>query len=64
MIKLSDKSRSVIKNMLVKQHAENRQLLWWALWGMISASQHKDWLIISRYQDRYASPKINDGEEL
>ena len=62
MIKLSSKPRKAIKNMILKKDVDNRQLLWWMLWGMMTVSEHKDWLIISRYQDRYAHHKFTDGE--
>ena len=61
MIKLSDKPRSAIKHMLVKQHMGNRQLLWWTLWGMMTISNHKDWMVISRYQDRYAVNRVGSN---
>ena len=54
MIKLSDKPRNAIKNMVVKK-GDNHQLVWWLLWGMMLVSTHKDWMVISRYQDRYAN---------
>ena len=64
MIKLSSKPRKAIKNMILKKDVDNRQLLWWMLWGMMTVSEHKDWLIISRYQDRYARLRIKDDGEI
>ena len=58
MIKLSDKPRIAIKNMIVKESASNRFKLWWMLWGMMTVSTHKDWMIISRYQDRYTRSRF------
>ena len=55
MIKLSDKARSVIKEMAVKESASNRQILWWMLWGMMLVSPHKDRMILMQYQYRYAN---------
>ena len=64
MIKLNTKARYAIKNMAVKDSSDNRRLLWWMLWGMMVTSEHKDWMVISRYQDRYANFKRTiDGEK-
>tara|TARA_R110000765_G_scaffold196321_4_gene302005 strand:+ start:2233 stop:2442 length:210 start_codon:yes stop_codon:yes gene_type:complete len=69
MIKLSDKPRIAIKNMIVKESASNRFKLWWMLWGMMGMADHSDWMIISRYQDRYTrsrfiEEKNHAGEEV
>lgn len=55
MIKASYKVRHAIKTLIIKDSADNRRLLWWSLWGMMLVSPHKDWMVISRYQDRYAN---------
>ncbi len=55
MIKLSSKPRKAIKNMILKKDMDNQRMLWWMLWGMMNMADHPDWMIISKYQDRYAT---------